>query len=138
MAYKEEPIPSPSDVPTHFAVSGNLDRHVCRGAVTLDIVDCDLAAVVQHSTHSADGCFDLMFSRADTLHVGQGCHQTNRSVTAHAKVSDIVKEDDPGGARGIDRVTKQSPYYHVRPTRLVDRGGAEMVVLAAEALQSVG
>ena len=73
-----------------------------------------------------------MFSRADALQVCQCRNQADGTVTTHSQVADIVEEDDAGGARGIDRLAKQSTDHDVRTARFIHHSGAETIVLARE------
>ena len=93
---------------------------------------------MQDCAHGADRRFDLVLSGSDAVHVGQSSNKANRAVTAHSEVANIVKENDTGGARGIDRLAEQSAYDDVGASRLIHYGGTEMVVLVAETFQPVG
>ena len=93
---------------------------------------------MQDCADGADRRLDLVLSGLDALHVGQSCNQANGPVAAHSQVANIVKEDDPGGARGIDRIAEQSADYHVGASRLIHNGRAEIVVLVAKTFQPLG
>src|SRR5262249_227907 len=70
-------------------------------------------------------------------HPSQGAHglpHADRSVAGHPQRPDVVEEDRAGGARRIGGRNEQGPHDHVRAARLAHHGGAEVVVLAAEAL----
>src|SRR5580692_7967234 len=141
MAHQEKPVSAPGHIAADFAVfgavSGYVDRNVCRAAITCDIVDGDLAAFVQNCTHGSHGSFYLVFARGDAFHVCQGRHQADGAVTAHAQVADIVKEDDTGGAGWIEGIGEQSAHHDVGTARLVNHSGAKTVVLGAKTLQTV-
>ena len=135
---RKNQFPPQATSPRTSPYPGTFDGNVGRAAITCDIVDRDLAVIMQDCAHGADRRFDLVLSGSDAVHVGQSCNKANRAVTAHAKVANIVKENDTGGARGIDRIAEQSAYDDVGATRLIHYCRPEMVVLVAETFQPVG
>ena len=70
--------------------------------------------------------------------VGQCRNQTNRSVTTHAQIANVIEEDHTGNARRIHGFAEQSANHHVGTPRLIHYGGAKTVVPAAEAFQALG
>ena len=70
--------------------------------------------------------------------VRQGSHKTDGAVSAHAETAYIIKEDNSGGTRGIDRVTQEGANHHVGTAWLVHNRAAKTVVLLAKALQALG
>jgi hypothetical protein len=65
-------------------------------------------------------------------------NQTDRTVTAHTQVPDIIKEDGTGSASGMQRIAKQRAYHNVGPSRFVHNGRSKIIVLAAKAFQPIG
>ena len=59
-------------------------------------------------------------------------------MAAHAEVSDIVEENDAGGARRVVRLAKQRADQCVMAARLVYGAAAEMIELAGEASEPFG
>jgi hypothetical protein len=59
-------------------------------------------------------------------------------VTTHSQIANVIEEDHTGNARWIHGIAKQCPNHDIGPPRLIHNGGAKTVVLAAEALQSLG
>jgi hypothetical protein len=57
-------------------------------------------------------------------------------VTAHAQVSDVVKENDSGGAFRQGWLAKKRSYHYVRTPRFVNYSAAKGVVLIAKTLLS--
>ena len=51
----------------------------------------------------ADGSFDAMCSWSNATEISKSHHESNRTVTTHAQVSDVIKKDYAGSARRIDR-----------------------------------
>ena len=59
-------------------------------------------------------------------------------MATHAEVSDVVEEDDAGGAVMIDRLAEERSDDDVRTARLGYNCGSKGVVVAAETLEAVG
>src|SRR5271168_347507 len=138
MAHEEKPIPAPGHVAAHFAVSRYVDCNVGSAAITCDIVDRDLAAFVQNCADCSHRGFYFVFARFYAVHVCQSCHQADGAVTAHAEVADVIKEDDGGGAGGIDRVSEQSAHHDVGTAGLIHHSGTKIVVISAKTFQAIG
>jgi hypothetical protein len=49
-------------------------------------------------------------------------------VTAHSEIADIVKENNPGGARRVHRIAEQRANHHIRAARFVDDGRPKIIV----------
>ena len=78
-----------------------------------------------------------MIAGLNPAHVGERRHQANGPVTAHAKVADIVKKDDPRNT-GRYRLNQQRPHHDVRSTRLIHDGGTKAIVFIAENVEPLG
>src|SRR5262252_3483845 len=106
MAHEKEPVPTPRHVAIYIAIIGNRYFHVCRAAVTGNVIDGYFTAVMQHSRHNTHRGLNLVFARSNPVHIRQRCDQPNGSMAAHAEVADIIKEDDTGGALRVQRLAE--------------------------------
>jgi hypothetical protein len=79
-----------------------------------------------------------MVSGKNPAEVRKRGDDADRAMSAHAEVSDIVKEDDSGGACLVQGLAQERADDNVGAPRLVDHGGAEIIVVAAEALAALG
>ena len=79
-----------------------------------------------------------MDSRLDPSQMSQGHANSDRSVAAHAQVSDIVEENDAGRASGILRLQQQSTHHDIRAARFVYNGRAKRVVLFTKGFELFG
>ena len=59
-------------------------------------------------------------------------------MAAHAEISDIVEENDAGGARGVVRLAKKRADHRIVAARLVNGIAAEMVEIRGEAGEPFG
>lgn len=59
-------------------------------------------------------------------------------MATHAKITDVVKEDNAGHARRVNRFAKQGAHDHIRAPRLIHYCGAECIVFLAKPAQSFG
>ena len=103
-----------------------------------DVLDRDLAGLVQPGGDDADGRFDAVLAGRDAAQVGQGRHQPDRAVAAHVQIADVVEEDHAGRRAGIVRRQEDCADQHVRPAGLVDDGRAKPVELRAKAFAPLG
>lgn len=62
----------------------------------------------------------------------------DRSVTTHAKIADVVKEDYAGDAGRIHRRAKQRSDQHVGPARFADDRPPKVVVEGSKSLAPLG
>ena len=69
-----------------------------------------------------------MLTRADAAEVGEGDHQADGAMAAHAQEAHIVEEDDARRAGRVDRLAQESAHHHIGAARLVHHGGAEAIV----------
>jgi hypothetical protein len=76
---------------------------------------------------------NAMLAGKNTSEIFEADHQANRSMAAHAKVSNIIEEDDTGGAGRVYRFTQQSSDDHIGAARLIYDCRSEGVVLGAKA-----
>jgi hypothetical protein len=93
---------------------------------------------VQDGAHGSYRSLDPVLPGLDPIHKVQRSHETDCPVTAHAEISNVIKEDDAGGAGRIDRVAQQCSYHNVGAARLIHDSRSEIVVLAAKAFQPFG
>src|SRR5215472_9323125 len=82
--------------------------------------------------------FYAMFAGLNAAQVRERNDHAYGAVTAHAEISDIVKEDDACGARAIHGIAQKSAHDHVRTAWLVDDRGAKAVILRAKAFPAFG
>src|SRR5207249_2350918 len=78
----------------------------------------------------ADGRVEAVRAGGDAAEVGQRDGDADGAVAAHADGADVVEEDDAGDAGRLGRLAQQGADEHGGAARLVDHGGAEIVVLA--------
>ena len=79
-----------------------------------------------------------MLSRPDAAQVCEGDNDPDCAVTAHAKISDVVKEDDACDARFVARFAQERADEYVGAAGLVDDGGPETVVMLPKSPELVG
>jgi len=70
--------------------------------------------------------------------MSQRDNQSDRAVSAHAEVADIIEEDHAGRTGSIDWFTEQRTDHNVGAARFVDNCGTKFIVLTAEALKAIG
>src|SRR5580704_12437108 len=94
MLDQKKPIAAPGNVAGHRTVSRNFDVDGSGPAVAGYVFECHRAVFVQGGSHDPYWCFKAMGPRLDPAHIGEGGHNTNRSVAAHAQASAVVEEND--------------------------------------------
>ena len=77
-------------------------------------------------------------ARLNLFHEGESRYQPDGTVPAHTEIADVIKEDDAGGACGIDGLAQQGPHHHIGAPRFVYYCRPKFVVLGAKALKSRG
>jgi len=79
-----------------------------------------------------------VLSRSDPFGMGKRSDHADGAVTAHAEVSDVIEEDDSGGAALVEGFAEERSDDHVRSARFIHYSGPEIVVVAAKALAALG
>src|SRR5579864_2405363 len=74
-----------------------------------------------------------MAAGLEPAHMPKRHGEADRAVATHAKISDVVEENDAGGARRIVGLAQERPDDCIMPVRLVDGEAAEVVELAGKA-----
>ena len=95
---EEEPVAAPGDVSAHGSETSDFDRDRLGKTIALDILDRRRAAVDELHADRSDRRLEAMAPRLEPAHIAQGHGKADRAVAAHAEISDIVEEDDAGGA----------------------------------------
>src|SRR5262249_42313307 len=96
-----------------------------------------IAAAILESDDS-DGGFQTMGARLDSAEMRQSYRDADRPVAAHAEVADVVEEDDAADAARISRFTQERADHDVAAARLIDDGGAKVIVLPAQQFAALG
>ena len=87
---------------------------------------------MQGGGDDADGGFDFVSTGREASGMGEGDHQTDGAVTAHAEHTDVVEKDHARGARWILRLDEQGANDHIGAARFIHNGGAVVIVVALE------
>ena len=135
---KKEPVASPGDIAADLAIVGHFDFQVRGEAIARNVVHGDFAVRVQNGAHGSDGSLDAVLAGLDAIQKGEGRDEADGAVTTHAEVSNIIKEDDAGGAGGINGIAEQRADDYVGASRLVHDCGTKIIVLAAKTLEALG
>ena len=135
---QEEPVAAPGDVAGHAAVARYLQADGLAVAVGRHVAHAHRAVVVQRRLDGADRRLDLVHAGFDPAQVGEGHHQADGAVAAHAQVAAVVEEDHPGAGLGIDRLAVQRADQHIAAARLQHAGGAPVVMPFGENLPALG
>ena len=120
--------------PVTGAESGHLDSECLPGAIAGNVGHRDLAAGMERGGDNSHGSFEAMFARLDAAQARQRDDDSDSAVTAHAKIADVVEEEDARGAGRVCRLAEKGSDHYVRPPRLVDDGRAEPVIFPLEAV----
>ena len=136
--HEEKPISSPGNISAHGSEIFDGHGHACPVTVTRNIFNRHAAISSERCTDNAHGRFDAVFSRADSTKMGQCCHHSDRAVTAHSQVADIVEKDDSCGAAFVHRLAEQCADQYIRASRLIDHRRSEIVIFRGKTLQTQG
>ena len=131
--YQEEPVSSPGHITSHLAMAGHTYCDASSAAIARNIVDGHFTTFMQDCADHAYTRLNAMLAGKNTSEIFEADHQANRSMAAHAKVSNIIEEDDTGGAGRVYRFTQQSSDDHIGAARLIYDCRSEGVVLGAKA-----
>ena len=85
-----------------------------------------------------DWRLDAMFSGFDAAQVEESCDKANRSMAAHAEVTDVIEKNDSGSARRIEGLEQRSTDDYIGTTRFIYDGRTEGVKLITKNIQPVG
>lgn len=77
-----------------------------------------------------------MESGLDAAYVFESYGEADGAVSAHIEIADVIEEDDAGGTVGFEGFAEKCADDGVITAGFVDDGGAEMVEVAAEALEA--
>jgi hypothetical protein len=135
---QEKPVPSPSHIAVYFAVPWYLDCHIRSAAITGNVIDRYLAAFVKDRAHRSDWRLDPVLAGRNLHHVRQRGDQPDGPVTTHTQITDVIEEDNAGGAGAVGRLAEQPPHHDIGTPRLVHHGRTKIVVPSAKAFQPVG
>ncbi len=72
----------------------------------------------------------------DPSHVGERCHQTNRPVSAHPQISNIVEEDYACCGFRIYWITEKSPDDDLRSPRLTNHATPKIIKFSLKPFQA--
>ena len=78
-----------------------------------------------------------MVARSDAAQMGEGRHQADGAMAAHAQVTDVVEKNDAGDAGRVFGLNQQRADHHVRTARLVYDGRTKRIVLLSEYVQFI-
>ena len=134
----KEPIAAVDDIAPNFAEA--IVRQADIGAIHPGgyVTHRDGAVLRQANIDDTHRCFETMRAELQAPEPGERRHQTDRTMTAHAEIADIIEKNHGRGAIGLRRRLQQRADQHLRTARLVDHRRAEMVVVALQLPNSVG
>ena len=89
----------------------------------------DSAIRVQRGAYHADGRLNAMLAGLDATQMRESGDHTDGAVSAHAKIADVIEENDAGDAVRIGGLKEQRAYQDVGSAGFVDDGRAKMIVL---------
>ena len=135
---EEKPVTAPRDIAGQHAITGHLDAHGLAVTVGRHIAHGDAAVRIERGLDDANRRFDPVLTGPDAPHMRQRHHESDRAVSAHAEVADVVEEDHAGRAIGGVRLAQQRAHHDVRAARLRDDAGAPVVEAAAEYVEPFG
>src|SRR5210317_146238 len=95
---QKKPVSAPGDIASHRAEFWNIDRNAPAVAVTRDVFHSDRVFIDEVHGDDADRGFQFRFAESDFSKIGERDCNTDRAVSAHAKVSAVVEEQDTGCA----------------------------------------
>ena len=96
----EEPVASPGDVASDEAAFWYRYGYRFTVSVAGDVFDRDCTVGMQLGNDDADGRFDAVYSDGDAAEMGERGDKADGAVAAHAKGTDVIKEDDGSSVRG--------------------------------------
>jgi hypothetical protein len=99
---KKKPVSTPGNVTIYCADTGYFHGHPCGFAIAGNIVDGHFSTLVQHSRDHIHGGFHTMFTRVNPASVRQTHYKSDSSMSAHAQITDVIKEDRSCRACAID------------------------------------
>lgn len=134
---QEKPIATPSDVARDFSETFQFDRDASSRAVAGDIENGDFVIFVKQRFNDADRSFNPVQTGLDSAEILQRNREANRAMPAHAKVTDVIKEDHSGAARWVARLAQESAHDGIGAARFVHDGRAPMIVMAAKFMESL-
>jgi hypothetical protein len=126
---QEKPVATPGNVAGDRTVSGDVYFDCCCISVAGNVFDGHGAIFVEHRSHDADRRFDTMVAGFDLSHVGEGDHNTDGSVSTHAKASAVVEEDGAGYAICVAGLAEQGADHRLRATWLGDQSAAKSFMI---------
>src|SRR5213080_895465 len=94
LANQKKPITAVSDVTNHAPKAFDINVHIFGKSITWDIRDAYHAVFLQPGFDRACGRFDPVSSPRNAAQVFESFDKSNRPVSAHAEIADIVKKYD--------------------------------------------
>src|SRR5215204_4525273 len=132
---QKEPVATPGYV-AFYRAAVKLDRNVLCKSITRYICDRDVSVRFQFRFDRTDGCLDQMFPGSDLAHMFQRSNQSDRSVSTHSEIADVVKEDHAGRIFLIGRFAKECTYHRIMPARFANDSSAKIVVITPKAIET--
>ena len=120
--HQEKPIAAPGDVAGDQPQAGHGNGDGRMGAPGGHVQHGNLAIGVKGGGDGADRGLDFMNPGLNPAGVGEGDHKTDGAVAAHAEITDVIKENDTGGARGILGLNEQAADHNIGAAGFVDDG----------------
>ena len=136
MLNQAEPIPAPGEIAHHVAHARQVKLQGVL-AVTRHIVEGHLAPGRQLGGNGPDRGIDFDRAGFDPPEMRQGDDHPDGAVTAHAKVADVVEENDAELAVRLVRLDQQGADHDSGAPWFTHDGGAEIVMLRLEHLNAL-
>src|SRR5207245_7621928 len=99
LLYQEEPVASPGHVAGYRAKAIHLHADVLAPSITRHIADGNVPVFMQARRNNTHGRLDSVLTGLDPAEIGEGGHEADGPVAAHAEKADVVEEDDSRRAR---------------------------------------
>jgi hypothetical protein len=104
MIREEKPISSPGDVSGHGSETPHVNGDVGKMTEAHHVLHRNLPVGVQRGANGTDRSFDAMFPWADSPQMCERRDNTDRAVSAHAQIPDVIEENYAGCGAGVSRV----------------------------------
>src|SRR5580692_11209952 len=125
---QEEPITTPRHIARNGPETVDGDFQASPMDIAQHVLHGGFVATVKLDGYDPDGRLEPVDSRTNATHARERHCGADGPVTAHAKKTGVVEEDEPRRATRIGGLAKQSADHGVEPTWFVERKSANVVV----------
>src|SRR5580700_2331859 len=95
---EEEPVAAPGDIAGDDSDTINFNGDRFRKPIAFDILDHRLVLAYQIDGNDSDRRIEAMVAKIDATEMRKRDRGANRRMSAHAEITDIVEENQAGGA----------------------------------------